>query len=434
MIDNVGEVSTGRRIDTMVSGDLVATCSKVVPKFVVAQMGARMHYAVPSLLHRSSLLSHLYTDIYASDKVSWLLRIVNRHSFFGRTKRLAARVVPDIPSRMIDSFMQFGVSYHGRLAVAATSDEQLRVHLWAGERFCKLVLSCDPKTDDGLYCFNSASLELLQHWSVGGGRTVLEQTSAPRRLEDSIMRSEEEAFPGWVSERKSNETLGSFIEREETEWHKADIIVCGSEFARAGLEVCGGPVGRCVVVPYGIPVNKFRPVDKTPLRGRALRVLTIGQVGLQKGSHYIMEAAKKLGSRVEFRLVGPMALLPRRADELRKVIHYAGVVARDDITQHFDWADLFLLPSLCEGSATVTYEALSAGLPVVTTESTGSIVEDGVSGFIVPTRSSSAIIDAIESFLIDPAILGRMSACALARSGDGSLDAYGRRLIGALSS
>ena len=47
---------------------------------------------------------------------------------------------------------------------------------------------------------------------------------------------------------------------------------------------------------------------------------------------------------------------------------------------------MFVLPSLAEGSAEVTYEAIAAGVPVVTTRAAGSVVRDGIEGRIVPER------------------------------------------------
>ena len=47
-------------------------------------------------------------------------------------------------------------------------------------------------------------------------------------------------------------------------------------------------------------------------------------------------------------------------------------------------ADVFVFPSLFEGSAVVTYEALACGLPSVVTPSAGSVVRDGAEGFLVP--------------------------------------------------
>ena len=49
-------------------------------------------------------------------------------------------------------------------------------------------------------------------------------------------------------------------------------------------------------------------------------------------------------------------------------------------------ADVFVFPSLFEGSAVVTYEALACGLPSVVTPDAGSVVRDGVEGFVVPGR------------------------------------------------
>ena len=133
-------------------------------------------------------------------------------------------------------------------------------------------------------------------------------------------------------------------------------------------------------------------------------------------------------------MVGPVGLLPGRGQELSRHVQVSGSVPRSEVIRHFDWADVFLLPSLCEGSATVTYEALAAGLPVIATPNTGSIVEDGISGFIVPARDSDAIVNAFERLLSDPSLLSEMGAAAHARSREGSLEAYGERLMQALES
>ena len=52
-------------------------------------------------------------------------------------------------------------------------------------------------------------------------------------------------------------------------------------------------------------------------------------------------------------------------------------------------ADVFAFPSLFEGSAVVTYEALACGLPSVVTPESGSVARDGVDGFVVPSGDAS---------------------------------------------
>jgi glycosyltransferase involved in cell wall biosynthesis len=62
----------------------------------------------------------------------------------------------------------------------------------------------------------------------------------------------------------------------------------------------------------------------------------------------------------------------------------------------YGWADVLVLPSLSEGSATVVYEALAAGIYVIATPNAGSVLS-GASAFgeIVPIRSAAAIADAL---------------------------------------
>ncbi|HEY65970.1 MAG TPA: glycosyltransferase family 4 protein, partial [Caldilineae bacterium] len=67
----------------------------------------------------------------------------------------------------------------------------------------------------------------------------------------------------------------------------------------------------------------------------------------------------------------------------------------------YQQADVFTFPTIEEGSALVTYEALACGLPVVTTPNAGSVVRDGVEGFIVPTRDVEALVAVLERLRAD---------------------------------
>jgi len=89
---------------------------------------------------------------------------------------------------------------------------------------------------------------------------------------------------------------------------------------------------------------------------------------------------------------------------------------------------VLLFLTIGEGSATVVYEALSLGIPVVTTRSCGSIVEDGVSGFIVDPDDYDKVVYCLE-LLSDPDFYGHMSEQAILRSAFGSTHAYTDRLI-----
>ena len=94
----------------------------------------------------------------------------------------------------------------------------------------------------------------------------------------------------------------------------------------------------------------------------------------------------------------------------------------------FQDADILVYPSLHEGSAFVTYEALASGLPVITTPNAGSVVRDGVEGYIVPVRDVDALAERIERLRADLTLRARMAASARARALEFTWDAYRARV------
>jgi glycosyltransferase involved in cell wall biosynthesis len=79
-------------------------------------------------------------------------------------------------------------------------------------------------------------------------------------------------------------------------------------------------------------------------------------------------------------------------------------------------ADVFVFPSLFEGSAVVTYEALACGLPSVVTPNAGSVVRDGIEGFLVTPRDVETLAQRMERLGNDPELRARMAAGARTRA------------------
>jgi glycosyltransferase involved in cell wall biosynthesis len=106
------------------------------------------------------------------------------------------------------------------------------------------------------------------------------------------------------------------------------------------------------------------------------------------------------------------------------------VVPHKNMTQHYNNADIFVFPSLHEGSALVTYEAMSCGLPVITTRNSGSIVRDGLDGFIVPLRDASMLAEKMQYFYDNQDKIAQMGKSAGEHAKDFTWDKYGHKLIG----
>jgi glycosyltransferase involved in cell wall biosynthesis len=390
-----------------------------------------MHYAIPRMLNDAGMLTHFYTDICAN--VGWprLAGIIPERHRSLPLRRLLGRIPQGIPVDKITTFPGYALQYWQRERRTRSVAEANEVYLWAGQRFCQLVASHGFEGATGVYVFESAGLEILQLAKRLGLKTVTEQSIAPREITFRILAEECDRFPGWETLMPNAEAIAVLTDRERREWALSDVILCGSEFVARGVGECGGPRTRCAIVPYGVDA-RFAS-DAPRMRGaRRLRVLTVGEVGLRKGPQYVLEAAKKLGSSAEFRMVGQVGLRDEAVRTLSEHLQLCGPIPRAEMQKQYAWADVFLLPSLCEGSATVVYEALSAGLPVVCTFNTGSVVCDGVEGYIVPIRNADAIVEKLLYLANHPSVLSEMSASAIVRAKQFSLTAYRDRLLDAI--
>jgi glycosyltransferase involved in cell wall biosynthesis len=411
-------------------------------RFLVAQLGARMHYAVPRILHKAGLLSGFFTDVYASHGFPRLLSLLPNRLRKGSLERLLERRLTEIPSALVHSFPLLGLEYKRRLQAARSAEESVLAHLWMSRAFAERVARNLSSSWNAAYVFNSAGLEILERCRATGALGCLEQCSSPHLKERHLVREESLRFPEWGTVPDTDQANAAYGERERNEWAAADVIICPSEFVRSGLVEEGADPARIRVVPYGVDVEaQYQKAEVTARNlgiktavSRPLRVLVAGRVCLQKGSHYVLQAAELLQGRAELRMVGSLAELSESMlSRLRQRVEVLGPVPRPEMAAQYGWADVFLLPSLCEGSATVTYEALGYGLPVICTANTGSVVRDGMEGFIVPVRDATAIAGRIERLARDVELRAQMAAKAKARAAEFTVAAYGQRLLAALT-
>lgn len=400
-------------------------------KWIVAQLGARMHYAVPRLMDKAGKLEHFFTDIYSDDAWLRLLRNVPQRWQPTSLRRLLGRKAVRLSRELITSFPTFGMMYYLRRRLASDRERLSRVHLWAGTTFGEHVVRTGFGTASAVYTFNTAALEILQAARGRGLFTVVEQTIAPRAIEEELLAKEHLRFPEWEPHRHHGEATALTVKREFDEWVLADLIVCGSEFVKNGIAQCGGPVERCVVVPYGVDL-KFK-VPRRKQHDGPLRVLTVGDASLRKGVAYALEVAKALQGVAELRWVGPISLYSNARTQLTEYVQLTGNVPRSEIMQHYEWADVFFLPSVCEGSATVIYEAQSCGLPVLTTLNSGSTVCDSLDGFITTVGDVMMMIARLQRLHENRALLAEMSVAAAENSRNLSLLAYQKRLLEVLN-
>ncbi|MBC3786080.1 glycosyltransferase family 4 protein [Spirosoma utsteinense] len=394
----------------------------------VAQLGARMNYAVPRIAAQYDLLHTCYTDFYSGNvPFNWLGYVPGLDRL--PLHRLTTRHHPLLPSRKVVHFPSFGLTYPYRQHRSRTQEERLMHFIDGGRYFNHQIIRHLQKRPlpDTLYTFNSAGLELIRFAKENGMRTIHEQTIVNHRVERELIRQEQKRFPVWQEGGLFGPYSDAYAEREEAEQQLADELICGSTFVQQHTL----RPNQTHLVPYGVEGGPVldRPRPRRSPHG-SLRVLVVGSVDLRKGCMYTLEAARQLRGRAKFCLVGDYSRAPQLVvDQLRQHVELVGVVPRYQVADYYCRADVCLLPSVCEGSATVTYEALQQGLPQIVTASTGSLIEHGREGFIVPAGKVSAIVSAIDQLASDEPVRLAMAGQALKTAREARIEAYAARLI-----
>jgi glycosyltransferase involved in cell wall biosynthesis len=392
-------------------------------------LGARQHYALAAGLEHHGLLARLYTDLYAGDK-PWVSRLLAAWPGPLRPdaidRYLSRRQDALSPSKVV-SFDWFGIQYLWRVRCARSTAELEDVYMTAAAGFNARVIGHGLDGADVVIVWNGAGVEVARHAKARGVRVIVEQAIAPAAMARRLLQIEAERWPGWQPglEFGADQALQR---REEEEWRLADRVIAGSRFVREALIGEGALAAKCCVVPYGVPLQGFLPRLRRR-SGGPLRLLFAGSFGLRKGAPYFLEALRLLqGAPIEAACAGTVELVPRVLGRYRNLVSFHGAVPRPRMLELYAWADVLVLPSIVEGSALVTYEALASGVPVIVTPNSGAWIENGIEGFIVPSCDAEALSAAIERLTRDEALLEFCSANALAARRRIDLTTYGRRV------
>jgi glycosyltransferase involved in cell wall biosynthesis len=203
----------------------------------------------------------------------------------------------------------------------------------------------------------------------------------------------------------------------------SDSVLVNSEFAKATYVAMGWPGERVHVVYLGVDNNFLRAVGdvrREPATG-TLRMLFAGRFEPRKGVDVLAQALADLDTvDWELLIAGPVTPEVRAAhgaflDDARVV--ELGTLSRPELARLMLEVPVFVFPSYAEGSARAVFEALACGCYVITTPNSGSIVEDGVHGALIPPGDAEALTAAVEAADVDRerlAAIGSRNAAVVA--------------------
>lgn len=350
------------------------------------QMGARRHYAYTRQLEQAGLLHSFITDAAWANKHHWMPKTIGA-ILPSKKSALARRIVPmRDPARLEASLLPnvMSVPWPGmaREWRYARSDDLLgRV---ASRRF-------DDSVRVVVNYFGNGGFFLEQAKSRGA-LIVTDFISHPFFWD--AVAEERRRWPGWEDNNDQLFNRDAYVERIRKMVALSDIYCCPAlSIADALSRIDGFDEKKVRLLPYGAPLADA--MQAKPLTGRVL--CAASSFSLAKGLPYLAQAASLVKSKhpqAEFVVAGYTPHSVRNRPELGSLT-FLGSLGKGDMSIQFAQADMFCLPTLAEGSATVIFEAMSLGIPCITTASCGSVITGGVDGLIVPERDAEATAGAI---------------------------------------
>jgi glycosyltransferase involved in cell wall biosynthesis len=220
--------------------------------------------------------------------------------------------------------------------------------------------------------------QLISHLKQAGYYVLLDIPMAPSAY---VRRLHQEGKAKFLPEYPRS------VQREELAYVQADMLLAPSSFVKQELCLAGVDARKIRVQEFGCDFpeisNKVMDARQGRRDARSLKFCFAGNINRRKGINELLSAfSDPVFSNDQLHLCG--RVYPEIRDSLAKACKGEMVMPGFiSVQEYFKNCDIFVFPSWMEGSAKSVYEAMASGMPVITTESAGSVVRDGIDGFIV---------------------------------------------------
>ena len=244
------------------------------------------------------------------------------------------------------------------------------------------------------------------------------------------LHSMEPLRPWKADQLGSGYLLSTWIEKTAVE--AADRVIAVSAKMRDDIiQYFAVDPGRVVTIHNGIDPDQFRRTDRKDALAKwgvtQPYVLFVGRITDQKGIFHLLEAAPRMPAGVQVVLCASAPDTPEIEERLKKALPkhpnvkwIPAMVPVEEVTQLYSNAAVFACPSVYEPFGLINLEAMACGTPVVASAVGGivEVVDDGVTGILVPPARPDDLADAIRKLLDDPARARQMGAAGRKRVED----------------
>jgi glycosyltransferase involved in cell wall biosynthesis len=228
---------------------------------------------------------------------------------------------------------------------------------------------------DIVHTWPLGALQTLKTAAELGIPTVLERPNAHTRFAYEVVRQECVRLGVVLPPDHEHAYNEEVLAREEAEYQTTMRLLCPSDFVARTFRERGFTPVRLARHQYGFDETQyFPPVKREPAQG--LTMLFAGGCAPRKGLHYALDAWLRSGACEDGTFVIAGAFVPGYEAALSSMLAHPSVRVlghRKDVPALMRASDVFVLPSIEEGSALVTSEARGSGCVLLVSDASGAV-------------------------------------------------------------
>ncbi len=187
--------------------------------------------------------------------------------------------------------------------------------------------------------------------------------------------------------------------------NNSDCVIVNSDFVKETMTYLGCPEDKISVIYLGVDDKFYSSVPKkNKVNYSSPVMLYAGRVTKEKGFDILLNAVHGISGEWKLIVAGgvddDLASQVNKAKTNKRIV-FSGFISRDQLAKELHQADIFVFPSLAEGSARVVFEAMACCCYIITTPNSGSIVQDGIHGNLVSPGDVEELRESIAKALED---------------------------------
>lgn len=382
-------------------------------KAVTVFAGGRDQYQLAIALAEKNLLQAHVADVYFPGDRKWFQQSLGR--IFSEAT-IQKRFRPQLPSRNVHISKQSLAATLLKAALPTININPYKDHIMG-----KDARRIAEKANSAIFSYSYYAYDALNNPDLPY-RFLFQVHPHPKTVHNLLLEELQHvpsARDSLTYEVEYNNRTSSFrhLSRESA---LANGWVAASSFTRSTLVDSGVPYDNIHVIPYGVETSLFPMRPTYPPLDQPFTIIFVGQMMQRKGISYLLDAIRLLKSKnIRVILCGRGFVDKNLLNQYSDIDFELNIgLSREGLLEKLHSSHIFILPSSIEGFGHVILEAMSTGLPIVTTPHTcgPDVIEEGQHGFIVPIRSPEAIAEKITWAIENPQELAEMGVRAHERA------------------